>query len=113
MQNKLYNLTNPQKSIWFTNEVFNGTTIANISGTAMIKEKVNFLKLEEAINIFVKQNDGFRLKFILDNGTVKQFVSDFTQFTIDTINISDDISLQNLEKDLSRKAFHCIKFFAF
>lgn len=105
MQNKLYDLTNPQKSIWFTEEVFKGTTIANISGTATINEKVDFLKLENAINIFVQKNDGFRLKFIFDNGKIKQFVSDFNTFSINKVTLSDNSSLKALEKDLSRKTF--------
>ena len=47
MQGKFYELTNPQKSIWYTEEVFKGTPIENISGTALISEKVNFKKLEK------------------------------------------------------------------
>ena len=51
---KLYDLTNPQKSIWVTEEFYKGTSIENIAGEALISQEVNFDKLSEAINIFFK-----------------------------------------------------------
>ena len=50
-----YNLTDPQKSIWQTNEFYNGTSIGNIPGRANILEKVDFVKFEKAINLFIKK----------------------------------------------------------
>ena len=41
MQKKMYDLTNPQKSIWYTEEFFKGTPIENITGSVIIPEKVN------------------------------------------------------------------------
>ena len=38
-EQKFYNLTNPQKSIWVTEEYFKGSAINNICGTALIRQK--------------------------------------------------------------------------
>ena len=53
---ELYELTNPQKSIWVTEEFYKGTSIENIAGTAVLSQEVNFDKLKEAINIFIQTN---------------------------------------------------------
>ena len=85
MQRKMYELTNPQKSIWFTEEVFKDTPISNIAGTVLIDDKVDFNLLEEAINIFVERNYSFRLKFVIENQTVKQYVEPYSRFSIEKI----------------------------
>ena len=59
----LYYLTNPQKSIWLTGEFFKGTSIGNITGSVIISENTDFKALKNAINLFIKKNDSFRLKF--------------------------------------------------
>ena len=81
MSKNMYSLTNPQKSIWLTEQFYKGTSIENISGTATILEKVDFKKFEKAINLFIEKNDSFRLKFIAQNEEVKQYVEDFSFIT--------------------------------
>jgi len=108
MQKKLYDLTSPQKSIWYTEEVFKGTPIENITGTAIILNKVDFKLLEKSLNLFVQKNDGFRLKFILENGNVKQFVSEFTSFNVDKVLLSNESELKALEKELTSIPFNTI-----
>ena len=78
MLKDLYELTNPQKSIWYTEEVFKGTPIANITATIIIPQKVDFKLLEKAINILVERNDSFRLKFSLENNQPYQYVDSFS-----------------------------------
>ena len=72
MENKLYNLTMPQKSILLTEQYYSNTNINNICGTAIIKEKIDFKILEKAVNFFLESNDSFRLKFIKQDNTIKQ-----------------------------------------
>ena len=55
MGNISYDLTNPQKSIWFTEEVYKGIPIENIAGSVIINEKVNFKLLDKAIKLFAKK----------------------------------------------------------
>lgn len=41
-EREFYELTNPQKSIYYTEQKYRGTTITNISGTVHIKNKNRF-----------------------------------------------------------------------
>lgn len=100
--NNLYDLTNPQKSIWVTEEFYKGTSIENIAGTAMFSQEVNFDKLRDAINFFVKTNDSFRLKFIKKDGEIKQFIDDFSPFSIETVAVSTDKDVKKLEEELAK-----------
>ena len=110
---ELYYLTNPQKSIWVTEEFYKGTSIENIAGTAMLSQEVNFDKLREAINIFVKTNDSFRLKFIKDNGEIKQFISDFSPFSFETVNVSTDKDVKKIEEELAKTPLETINSYLF
>lgn len=89
--NKLYNLSNPQYGIWLTEQFFQNTSIGNISGTIVIDNVVDFEKLEKALNIYVQRNDSIRLHFvILDDAKVKQYISDFSPFSISVIDIDKE-----------------------
>lgn len=54
MNNKMYNLTNPQKSIYYSEQFFKDTSISNISGTVQIDKKVDFEVLSQAVNLIIK-----------------------------------------------------------
>ena len=57
-----YPLTSPQLSIWYTDRMYSGTSISNVAGTLRIKEKVDIEVLDKAINYYIKNNDGIRLR---------------------------------------------------
>lgn len=100
-----YNLTSPQKSIWQTNEFYKGTSIENISGRATILEKIDFKKFEKAINLFIKKNDSFRLKFVIENNEVKQYVESFSEFSFEKVLVSSEKNVKKIEKELSNYVF--------
>ena len=96
MGKKLYGLTSPQKAILYTEQFFKNTTVNNICGTVLIKEKIDFDKLIKAIHLFLKDNDSFRIRLLLDNHQeYMQYFSD--DYTID----SDPIILLNNYDDLT------------
>lgn len=96
MEKQLYNLTSPQKAILYTEQFYKNTTVNNICGTVLIKEAIDFEKLIQAINIFLQENDSFRIRLSLDsNQEYKQYFSD--DYTID----SNPIILLNNYGDLS------------
>ncbi len=113
MQKILYSLTNPQKSIWFTEEFYKGTPIENITGSVIIPEKVNFSLLEQAINIFVEKNDSFRLKFIIEGQEVKQFVDSYSKFPIEIIDVSSNEDLQKVEQETTSTVFNVLVSFLY
>ena len=84
----LYLLTHPQKRIWYIEKIYPGTSLYNIGGPIRIKGAIDFCILEESINILIKSNEGLRLRFVKENGEVKQFVSNYERAKLDFILIS-------------------------
>ena len=73
-----YPLTSPQLSIWYTERMYPNTSISNVAGTLRIKEAIDLSILEKAINCYIKNNDGMRLKICLDeDGNPQQYVSEY------------------------------------
>ena len=74
MKNKeLFELTNPQKSIWYTEQFYAETTVNNICVSGTLYGQVDENILKQAINNVVRQNDSFRIHVVLDNNVVKQY----------------------------------------
>jgi len=101
MEKELYELTEPQKSILLTEEYYKGTSINTICGYVFIKDAVNMDVLKKAINEVVKTNDGMRIKVKKENGECLQYISDYSEFGIDTINLKDK---EELEKETLKQA---------
>ncbi|TYQ18348.1 UNVERIFIED_CONTAM: amino acid adenylation domain-containing protein [Acetivibrio alkalicellulosi] len=86
---KYYPLTQPQKSIWFTEKFFSGTSIGNIIGSLRIKNKIDFSIVEKALNTIVEKNNALRLRFIEENGEPMQYVSPCEYFKVDVLDFRD------------------------
>lgn len=109
MENKeLFELTNPQKSIWYTEQFYKGSTIGNLVGSLIIDESVDFELLKTAINITIKNNDALRLRFILYQNSVKQYISSYTPINFKILELSDINSLKSLENDIVNIPFNFI-----
>lgn len=108
MSENIYALTNPQKSIWLTEQFYKGTSIENITGSVIISQNVDFGNLKKAINLFVKKNDSFRLKFIVKEDTAMQYVDDFTEFDIETISVETDKDVKCLERKMCDTPFNTL-----
>ncbi len=108
MEKHYYELTNPQKSIWLTNQVFPETSINNICSSMIIDEEVNFQALQKAVNIFVEKNDSFRIKLFNKNGTIYQYFSEFSPFVVELIEINNEFELKKLEDSLVSYKFNLI-----
>ena len=91
----LEELTQAQKSIWLTEKYYQGTSVNIICGTAIIEEKVDFVKLKKAIEIVCQKYDIFKLCFKIVEGEIKQELSEKNNFKIEIINVAN---LQELEK---------------
>ncbi|MBR6034267.1 MAG: amino acid adenylation domain-containing protein [Clostridia bacterium] len=100
MEKQFFNLTNPQNSIWLTNQMYPNTPIGNICGTVFIDEKVDFSILEKSINTFVQKNDSFRIILEHTDNTIKQYVSDFVPFTLEKRKIKSEEDVSAIEKEL-------------
>ena len=139
LNKEIYELTNPQKSIWLTEQYYNNTNINNICGSANINQELNFEKLKEAINIMIKNNDSFNLRFIVNDNTLKQYLDEYpnhqtSKFRMATqaliwetirgvnvefytekngggsiVDVSNERELQRLEKEVCDKIFRIEK----
>ena len=76
MSKNMYDLTNPQKSIWLSEQTYGNSSVNTICGTIFFKEDVNIKLLKETVNIFVQKNDAMRTRIIVDGGNPKRFISD-------------------------------------
>ncbi len=108
MNSDTYNLTNPQKSIWLTEEFFKGTNINNISGNVLINEKVNFNLLEKAINIYVQKNEAIRTQITTNNQEVKQYIKDYSYFSIPLVLLNTKDDLNTFNKEIVKPIFSVI-----
>ena len=96
MNTELYDLTNPQKSIWLAEQFYRRTSIANVSGTFSLDVKLDFNLLEKSINKFLENNDGLRIQIKLDNGIPKQYIVDYNFIKIKLIDVKDRPSLDKI-----------------
>ena len=109
MKNKeVYELTNPQKSIWYMEEYFKGTPINNICGNLTINESVDFEKFAKAINLFIKYNDNFQIRLFIDDCVPKQYFCEFEEYTFDIIDVNTKEDVQNLENEMVDIPFQVI-----
>lgn len=108
MESNVYNLTNPQKSIWFTEQFYKGTPIENITGCVIVLEKLNLKALQKAINLFVKSNDSFRLKFTVKDDKPLQYLSSFSEFEIENVMVNTDEEIKDIENEMSNTPFEVL-----
>lgn len=94
---EIYDLTNPQKAIWLTEQFYANTPINNVCGTLYIKEKVNFDLFEQAVNLMIEKNDSFNLRFILQKGELKQYIEEYQYHHFKLLNLSSDEELTKYE----------------
>ena len=100
-----YLLTNPQKSIWLTEQVYSGTSINNISGYTYIDEDVEFDVLKKAINEVIKLNDSMRIKIEEEQNSCIQYFSEYTSFDIDIFELSSDEDIEKKALELAQIPF--------
>jgi amino acid adenylation domain-containing protein/non-ribosomal peptide synthase protein (TIGR01720 family) len=104
-----YPLTHPQKRIWYIEKIYPGTSLYNIGGPIRIRGAVDFGILEECINVLVKRNDGLRLRFVEEQGEVKQYVSNFKRIKLDYMDFSKyedpETEYKAWVEEVAKKAF--------
>lgn len=81
MKKDVYKLTNPQNSI-YASEQFTKTPINNIVGTMYFKKEVDISLLKEAVNLTVKRNQAMRTILLKKGNTPMQYFKDFSPFAI-------------------------------
>ena len=105
MEKKLYDLSNPQKSIWYTEQFHYGTNINNICGTAIISNSLNFDILKKAIASVILNNDSFKLRFKKDNNSLKQYIEELSNIDIEIVSLKNKDEVSILENQVLNRIF--------
>ena len=103
---KLYDLTNPQKSIWLTEQFYKGKNINNICATLTIKEKINISKLCDSINFFIRSNKSFGIKIKVINGKPKQYFSVLKDIPFKIFELNDSSDVKKLAEETANEIFN-------
>lgn len=102
---KEYKLTDPQKSIYNTEQKYIGTSIANISATITINEKVNFKVFEQAIEKLIQEYDAFSIKILIKEGQPVQTFNKQKMQKLDLIEVDNEDELQKVVNRLVQIPF--------
>lgn len=105
VKKNFYELTNPQKNIWNTELFYPDTTINNICVSSIIDENLDFNLLKKSINKLVELNESFRINLSIIDTIPKQFISDFTPFNIDIIELNSKKEFFELEDITAKEKF--------
>lgn len=108
MKKNMYELTNPQKSIWITEKYFQNTTINNICGSLIIKQDTNLTILNQAINIFIQNNDSFKLRFKKQGANLAQYFSKDENYNFEILNIEKECQIEIFAKQIVNTKFDII-----
>jgi hypothetical protein len=85
---RVYQLSESQKSIWYLEKAYPGTSLNIVAGTLRLTGEVCYHALEKALNMFVKKNDSMRLRIRETDGTATQYVAEYEEFKVDYIDFS-------------------------
>lgn len=99
-QNKMYELTAPQKSIWLTEQYFENTSINNICGSVLIKQDVDLNILNKAINVFVENNDSFKLRFHQNGANLLQYFTNDEEINFERLDIKEENEIEIFAKKI-------------
>lgn len=113
MEKSLYELTTPQKSIWHTENYYSGTNINNVCGVLTINEPVNFDILNNAIQLFIKNNDVYHTKFIIQNDKLMQYVDDYEPIEIELLSLSSEKEMDLMAQKMANTPFNFLDSFLF
>lgn len=80
-QDALFQLTHPQKRIWYLENMYPGSPVFNVGGPIRIHGPVDFGLLAEAVRRFVCENDGMRIRLSVRGSEVFQYIGEYKEFT--------------------------------
>jgi amino acid adenylation domain-containing protein len=86
-------LTHPQKRIWYVEQLYPGTPLHNLAGTATYQCALDFGKLESAFNLFVRLHPATRIRLVeMPDGQPGQYISPFAPFSVSCADFTTETS---------------------
>lgn len=106
-----YPLTHPQLRIWYNENIYQGTSMNTIGGTANIAGIIDFYALEKSINHFIYRHEGIRAQLVGTDVQVKQYIQEYEYQAIDFYDFSDSgHPMQQFDEwvDVQSKELFCL-----
>lgn len=91
-----HQLSESQKSIWYLEKAYPGTSLNIIAGNMRLKGEICYPALEKALNIFVKKNESMRIRIKENDGIATQYVTEYEEFKVDFFDFSKGGGLKDL-----------------
>ncbi|WP_281935450.1 condensation domain-containing protein, partial [Paenibacillus tyrfis] len=99
---KLFHLTHAQQRIWYTELLYPNTTTCVLSGTVVIRGKLDLNVLRQSIDSVIQQNEAFRIKLTQENGEPMQYIEPYAYKEIEFLDFSEDNHASRAEEWLDR-----------
>lgn len=104
-----YELTHPQKRIYYLHKINSQSSMHNIGGCLKIFTKLNIDIMKETLNLIIKNNDALRIRIFEENNKVYQYIDEYRKENInyyDFSNSSQNItSFSNWSESIFKKSF--------
>lgn len=97
---KFLNLTNPQKSVWLTEQYHKNTCISNVCGTLTINQEINKELLEKAISMFISSNDSLNIKLDLSSDEPRQYISNMGNMANNANDVNKTIKTNGVNNNI-------------
>lgn len=101
MSKSFFELSNPQNSIWVTEQFYNHTNMNNICGVFNFNSQIDIKTLKESIQMLVRQNDALRLRIVLKDSKPMQYVADYEPFDIPMALLTNEKELDTLKQTMA------------
>ena len=82
-------LTHPQSSIWYLEKLNPGTGICNIAATMRLAEDLDYERMNQAVNLLLKRNQGFHIRIRERDGRPVQYFAPFEPYRLDFFDFSE------------------------
>ncbi|KEI95363.1 amino acid adenylation protein [Clostridium botulinum A2B7 92] len=86
--NEKFEITHPQKRIWYNEILFPNMPMHNIVSKIDIGSNLDVQLLEKTINLIIKKNDSLRLKFCEEEGKIYEYVEEYKYIDIPFLDFS-------------------------
>ena len=100
----LFDLTNPQMNIWTTEQYYNNTSVNNVGGTVLLKTKLDFSILKQAVTNVLRNNDNFHIHIAKNSTKVQQYFK-YEYYEPEIIEVKNSKELHKVETKLCVKNF--------
>lgn len=100
---EIFELTDTQKQVLFMGTL-DGAEFCNdkiyIWGQLNINQKVNFKRLNDSINYFIKKNDAVRTRLCLNNGVLMQYFQKYQPVNFEIIDVKNNDDVEKLKQEI-------------